>query len=152
MAQTEAELLDIPVAGNPPLILHAPDETSMRVVHLRDSASGDESQLVLARREIRASVELSPRSARPGDPVNARVLVWDPTGRIDPAVENLTVEALFDLDRVAVPWQRSGNVWTARFGTRHTAVPTVVRVVVRDSLGIEIGRGVLELADAIARR
>jgi hypothetical protein len=134
------------------LMLHVPDEAAMRIVHLRDSTSGDETQLVLARRELRASVDLSPRSARPGDPLDARVFVWDPSGRIDPAVENLTVEALFDLDRVAVPWQRSGNVWTARFGTRHTDAPSVVRVVVRDGLGIEIGRGFLELAGAMAHR
>jgi hypothetical protein len=134
------------------LMLHASDETPMRIVHLRDAASGDETQLVLARRELRANVDLSPKSARPGDPLDARVVVWDPSGRVDLAVEHLTVEALFDLDPVAVPWQRSGNVWTARFGTRHTAVPTVVRVVVRDSLGIEIGRGVLELAGAVANR
>ena len=134
------------------LHLHGPDETAMRIVHLRDSASGDETELVLARRELRATVDLSPRTARPGDPLDARVAVWDPSGRIDPAVENITVEALFDLDPVAVPWQRSGNVWTARFGTRRSDVPSVVRVVVRDGLGIEIGRGFLELAGAVANR
>jgi hypothetical protein len=133
------------------LTLHAPSETPMRIVHVRDTASGDETQLVLARRELRANIDISPRNARPGDPVNARVVVWDPSGRIDPAVENLTVEALFDLDPLAVNWQRSGNLWTARFGTRRTDVPSVVRVVVRDSLGIEIGRGFLELAGAGAR-
>jgi hypothetical protein len=128
------------------LILHAPTETPMRIVHVRDAGSGDETQLVLARRELRANVDISPKSARAGDPVDARIVVSDPSGRIDTATENLTVEALFDLDPVAVKWQRSGNLWTARFGTRRTSVPTVVRVVVRDSLGVEIGRGFLELA------
>jgi hypothetical protein len=133
------------------LTLHAPSETPMRIVHVRDAASGDETQLVLARRELRANVDISPKNARPGDPVDARVVVWDPSGRIDPAAENITVEALFDLDPLAVKWQRSGNHWTARFGTRTTDVPSVVRVVVRDSLGVEIGRGVLELAGPVAR-
>jgi hypothetical protein len=134
-----------------PLTLHLPSETPMRIVHVREAASGDETQLVLARRELRASVDISPKSARPGDPVDVRVLVWDPSGRIDPANENPAVEALFDLDPVAVEWRRSGNLWTARFRTRRTDVPTVVRVVVRDSLGAEIGRGFLELAGAAAR-
>ncbi len=126
--------------------LRLPDETPSRVVHLRDPASGAETQLVLARRELRADVDLSPRTPRPGDAIEARVVVWDPSGRIDPMSENLTLETLFDLEPVPVLWQRSGNVWRARISPRRTTTPWVLRVVVKDSLGLEVGRGFLEIA------
>jgi hypothetical protein len=128
--------------------IHLSDESPTRIVHLRDPAIGreTESELVLARRQLHADVELSPRNAHPGDPIDARVVVSDPSGRVDPMSEPVTLQALFDLDPTPVAWQRAGNVWTGHLGARRTAWPSVLRVVVKDGLGAEIGRGFLEIA------
>jgi hypothetical protein len=131
--------------------LHLPDDTPIRVVHMRDPAQAGEAELVLVHRELRADVQLSPTTARPGDLVDVRVTVWDPSGRIDPMGETLTIQAMFDLQPAPVAWQRAGNVWTARIRTHRTAAPSIVRVVVTDSLGLEVGRGFLELGSAVAR-
>ena len=141
--------------------IRLPDEAPVRVVHLRDASLGPNAtasatQLVLARRELRADINLTPKNPRPGDTIEARVMVWDPSGRVDPTAERITLEAMLDLDPVAVAWQRAGgggggratggNGWTARIQTRRTDRPSVVRVVARDSAGAEIGRGFLEVA------
>jgi hypothetical protein len=135
-----------------PLRLH--DEAPLRIVHLRDASIGldAEVQLVLARRELRASVDLTPKEARSGDPIDARVMVWDPSGRVDPMGEKVSLEAMYDLDPLPVSWRRTGNVWTARVSTRWSPRPSVVRVVVKDGLGGEIGRGFVEIARPVAQR
>ena len=72
--------------------------------------------------------------------------MWDPSNRIDVASEAVTLEAMADLDPVPVAWQRMGNVWTGRIGPRRdTGRPSVVRVVVKDGLANEIGRGFVEI-------
>jgi hypothetical protein len=124
------------------------DETPMRIIHLRDPdiANSGEARLVLARRELRARVALSPARARwPLDPIQARIDVDDPSGRIDAANAGVSVEAMLNLTPLAVRWERSGNTWTARIAPRLIADPSVLRVVVRDGGGSEIGRGFLEL-------
>jgi hypothetical protein len=130
--------------------LRRPDETPMRVVHLREAALGVETQMVLARRQLRADVDLQPRRLRwPDTPIDARVVAWDPSGRIDPAKEQLTVQAMLDLAPLPVAWQRTASperaIWTARIPPRPVRGPSVVRVVVTDSLGVEVGRGFLEI-------
>jgi hypothetical protein len=134
--------------------LRIPDETPMRIVHLRDASLGREAetQLVLARRQLRADVDLRPKDARSGDPVDARVLVWDPSGRIDPMGEPVALEAMLDLDPLPVAWQRTGNIWMAHLRAKRTAYPSVIRVVVKDGLGTEIGRGFVEVAGPTAER
>jgi hypothetical protein len=122
------------------------DDSPMRIVHLRDPVLGGESRLVLARRQLRASVDLMPHNARwPLDPINAKVVVFDPSGRIDGAEEPVTLEALVGLTPIQVGWQRQGGTWTARIDPQPTSGPSVVRVVVRDGRGSEIGRGFLEI-------
>jgi hypothetical protein len=75
-----------------------------------------------------------------------RAVVWDPSGRIDVASEAITIDAMADLDGLPVAWQRMANVWTGRIGPRRdTGKPSVVRVVVRDGLREEIGRGFVEI-------
>ncbi len=126
--------------------LHPADDAPLRVVHLRDAALGAEARVTLAKRAVRARVELTPEQARPMDPIDVRVVVWDPTARVDVQTESVTLEAMADLDPVPVAWQRMGNVWTGRIGPRRdTGRPAVVRVVVRDSLAQEIGRGFIEI-------
>jgi hypothetical protein len=129
--------------------LHTADDASLRIVHMRDAAHGIESRVSLARREIRAQVEMAPKHARPSDPIDVRAVVWDPSGRLDVSSEPITLEAMVDLDVVPVVWQRGGNVWTGRIPPRRDmGRPSVVRVVVRDGLAEEIGRGFVETGGA----
>jgi hypothetical protein len=130
--------------------LRLPEDVTTRIVHLRDVALGGSTTLVLARRQLRADVDLSPADPAPGVPLTARVVVWDPSGRIDPGSEAVSLRALRDIDPIPVAWQRSGNTWTARIDVGRVAGPTVVRVVVTDSRGIEIGRGFLEIGGTTA--
>ncbi|HEV3191890.1 MAG TPA: hypothetical protein VGY54_15370, partial [Polyangiaceae bacterium] len=121
-------------------------DAPVRVVHLRDPTSGAETRVVLARRQLRARVELAPSNARwPLDPIDARITVTDPSGRLDLGVEPVFVEATLDLIPLGVAWQRSGSIWTGRIAPRHISDPSIVRVVVKDGRGAEIGRGFVEL-------
>jgi hypothetical protein len=128
-------------------------ETSpMRIVHVRDPAMGGETRLVLARRQLRADVDLGPAHARwPADPVNAHVEVRDPSGRIDVAREPVTVEAMLNLTPLPVSWTHDGASWRGHIAPRLIGDSSVVRVVVKDAQGAEIGRGFLELAGSDPR-
>jgi hypothetical protein len=127
--------------------LGLPDDPDLpeRLVHLRDPSVPGETTLRLARRQLRADIELSPKNARTGDPVDVRALVWDPSGRIDGANAQVTLKATLDIDPIVVNWQRTGNAWTAHVPARALGGPTVIRVVANDDRGTEIGRGFLEL-------
>jgi hypothetical protein len=129
--------------------LRLADDAPLRIAHVRDATLGVESRVALAKRQIRADVELRPRQARPADPIDVRAVVWDPSGRIDVSTEAVSIEAMADLDALPVAWQRTANVWTGRIGPRRdTGRPSVVRVVVRDGLREEIGRGFVEIGGA----
>ncbi|HEY1692361.1 MAG TPA: hypothetical protein VGG39_09370 [Polyangiaceae bacterium] len=125
--------------------LRTVDDAPVRVAHLRDASLGVEARVVLAKRELRAEVDMQPRHATARDFIDVRVVASDPSGRIDVGSENITVQAMKDLDAVPVAWQRNGNVWTGRIGPRSGTIASVVRVVVRDGLGEEIGRGFVEI-------
>jgi hypothetical protein len=129
--------------------LHMADDAPLRIVHLQDAALGIQAHVALARREIRADVDLLPKRARATDPIEVRAVVSDPSGRIDTSSEPVTLEAMVDLDVVPIQWQRSSNVWTGRIPPRRDlGRPSVVRVVVKDGLAQEIGRGFVETGSA----
>jgi hypothetical protein len=132
-----------------PLTLPDDPDAPERIVHLRDPGMTGETMLRLARRQLRADIELFPKDARTGDPINVRALVWDPSGRVDGANENVSLKATVEIDPIAVAWQRKGNAWTAHIPARATGGPSVIRVVATDDRGTEIGRGFLELAGAM---
>lgn len=122
------------------------EDAPLRIVHLRDPAFASEVRLVLARRELRASVRLGPAHVRwPADPVDARIDVRDPSGRIDVSQEPVTVEAMLNLTPLPVAWHHDGGTWLGRIAPRLIGDNSVVRVVVKDSQGSEIGRGFLEV-------
>ena len=126
--------------------LHLPDDAPMRIAHLRDpSLASVEGRIAMARRQLRADVILEPKVARAADTIDVRIVVSDPTGRVDVANENVSLQALADLDPLAVAWQHAGSVWTGRIGPRPDRGPSVVRVIVNDGLGKEIGRGFVEI-------
>jgi hypothetical protein len=122
------------------------DSTPARIVHLREPISRAETRLVLVRRQLRADVELSPMNARwPRDPISVRVRVYDPSGRVDPSTEPVSVEATLDLSPLPVQWARNGAVWVGRIVPSAISAPSVVRVIVKDSRSIEIARGFVEI-------
>ena len=134
--------------------LRLADDAPLRIAHLRDAALGVETRVALAHRQLRADVDLQPRKARPSDPIDVRAVVWDPSGRVDLSTENVTLEAMADLDAVAVAWQHTTvearGVWTGRIAPRKDKGPSVVRVIAKDGLGQEIGRGFIEMGPASA--
>lgn len=126
--------------------LRLPRDSDVRVMHVRDPSLGQEAALVLARRALRVDVEMTPRDPHPGDAIDVRAVAWDPTGRLDPAREQIALEANLDLDPLPVAWKQTGSTWTARLQPPRTFRPTVIRVVARDVFGAEIGRGFVEIA------
>jgi hypothetical protein len=131
--------------------LRLSDDAPMRIVHLRDPVLGAEAQLVLAKSSLRADVQMSPKNARwPADAIDVRVVVTDPSGRIDPSSFDLKLQALLGVQPMAVSWQRSGATWTTHIAPNGRTGPSVVRVVASDARGTEIGRGFLEIAGASA--
>ena len=131
--------------------LRLPEGSFTRVVHLRDPELGTEAQIGIAPNQLRAEVQLAPNDAHAGDPVDVRVLVRDPSGRVDVVNENVAVAASIDLTPTRVLWQRAGNLVSGRIGTAQKGSPSVVRVLVEDGRGSEIGRGFLEIDAAQAQ-
>jgi hypothetical protein len=133
--------------------LGLPDDADVvdRLVHIRAPGIGLETSLRLARRQLRADIQLSPKNAHTGDPLDVRALVWDPSGRIDGATADISWKVMQEIDPLAVTWQRTGNVWTTHLPQRARSGPTVVRVVASDDHGVEIGRGFLELEGSSIR-
>jgi hypothetical protein len=125
--------------------LRLPRDSDVRAMHVRDPALGQEAALVLARRALRVDVEMTPHNPNPGDVIDVRAVAWDPTGRLDPLHERVTLDAMLDLDPLPVAWRQAGSIWTARLQAPRTFKPTVIRVVARDVFGTEIGRGFVEL-------
>jgi hypothetical protein len=124
-----------------------PDSAPLRIVHLRDPASGAEARLVLVRRQLHADVTLSPANAVwPRDAIDVRIEVSDPSGRVDPSTEPVTVSTTLGLSPLDVQWQHAGSLWTARIPPRPIGSPSIVRVSVEDGDSGEIGRGFVELA------
>jgi hypothetical protein len=131
--------------------IRLPDDAPMRIVHFRDPVLGGEARLVLARRQLRAGVDMSPHNARwPTDPIDAHVVVYDPSGRVDGAGESVTLETTVGLTPIQVPWAHTGSAWTAHIPPQPTLGPSVLRIVVRDGHGSEIGSGFLEIDAARA--
>ena len=120
----------------------------VRVVRFRDAVTHDEAEarFTLVRRDLRASVEMTPRGARwPEQPVSITVRAFDPSGRLDAANEPLSIEVMVNLDPMPVEWTHRGNVWTGRLRPVRGGGPWAVRVGVRDGASTVIGAGLLEV-------
>jgi hypothetical protein len=53
---------------------------------------------------------------------------------------------------VEVDWSRVGTRLTARLAPRMSTRPEVLRVIVRDQSGVQLGRNFLEIEPAVAER
>ena len=72
-------------------------------------------------------------------------MAFDPSRRLDPSQEKITLETTLDIAPLPVAWTQTGTTWTARVRLPPTGSPTVVRVVAKDASGAEIGRGFVEI-------
>ena len=121
-------------------------ERGSRVVHLRDALLGGETELALGRSELRADVAMCPTRARwPEHPVGVRVLLADPSGRIDASCASVTFETTVNLTPVDVTWHHVGAWWWTQVPPQATPGPWAVRVIAKDKSGTEIGSGHLEV-------
>jgi hypothetical protein len=130
--------------------LRLPEDAQAKIVHLRDGLAGAgsaESKFVLARRQLHADVVIAPTGPRwPGDAIDARVILRDPSGRIDLAAEPATIEAKLDVAPLPLTWTRAGGAWSTRIQPLPISGPSVVRVAVKDGAGGEIGHGFVEIS------
>jgi hypothetical protein len=144
---TSAGPSPVPLYWSPlPGSLRLPPDVAMRVIHLRDPSLGQETTLTLARRSLKVDIDVSPRNPSPGAALDVRATAYDPTRRLDPSQEKISLETTLDLAPMAVPWRQQGATWTARITLPPVFRPTVLRVVARDAFGGEIGRGFVEIS------
>lgn len=143
-SRVQVPLFWSPLSG----LVRLPRDADLRVMHVRDPGLGQEATLTLARRSLRVDVEMTPRDPRPGDVIDVSAVAWDPSGRLDPAKEKVTLSATLDIDPLPVAWRQTGATWTARIQPRASLAPTVLRVSAQDAWGAEIGRGFAELVSA----
>jgi hypothetical protein len=116
-----------------------------RVVRLHDP-SGAEARLSLVARELRARVKLTPVRARwPQDPIDAVVVLEDPSKRTDVATEPVTLVATVDSRPVPATWARTGDTFRGRIAPIDGPGPFFVQVVAKDRAGAEIGSYVIDI-------
>jgi hypothetical protein len=124
--------------------LRLPADTPLRICHLRDATLGSQTELVLAHRELKAQIDIQPRKPAPGSTVDVRIVVFDPSGRIDPSGEAVTITAQRNSDPINVQWTQTGSTWSGKVPVG-AAGSAVLRIVAKDSSGVELGSGFLEL-------
>jgi hypothetical protein len=126
-----------------PIVMDAEPSHRLRFRLVGDPSS--ESMLDLQRRELRADIEIGPKSARwPVDPVDITVTVRDPGGLVDTTQVMPRLHVLLGLTELPVAWSHRGSVWSTRLAPRNTG-PTVVRVLAEDEFGNALGRHFLEI-------
>jgi hypothetical protein len=118
-----------------------------RLVRLRvEGDYGRETRLHLEPRALRADIRLGPSWARwPEDAIEMSISIVDPSGRFDPGSVQPRVEVLLGIEAIDVAWAREGTRLTARLPPRVTTRPEVLRVIVRDQKGVQLGRNFLEI-------
>jgi hypothetical protein len=107
---------------------------------------GRETRLHVEPRALKAVIRLGPAWARwPDDAIEMSIAIEDPSGRFDPQSVEPKVEVLLGIEPVEVDWKREGTRMTARLAPRTSTRPDVLRVIVRDQGGVQLGRNFLEI-------
>lgn len=117
------------------------------LVRVRRAGEATELAFRLLPRDVRADVQLGPALARwPRDAITIRISLRDAQGRrVSPSAQ-LRPDVRVNLDPVSVSWTRHGDVLEATLPPRAEKGPWVVRVLVNDQHGDEVGWGSLEVA------
>ena len=112
---------------------------------------GRETRLKVEPRALKAVIQMGPAWARwPDDAIEMSIAIEDPSGRFDPQSVEPKVEVLLGIEPVEVDWKREGTRLTARLAPRTATRPEVLRVIVRDQGGVQLGRNFLEIEPASA--
>ena len=129
------------------------DETP-HLVRLRvEGDYGRETRLKVEPRALKAVIHIGPALARwPDDTIEMSVAIEDPSGRFDPQSVQPKVEVLLGIEPLEIDWKREGTRMTARLAPRVSTRPEVLRVIVRDQSGVQLGRNFLEIEPATAER
>jgi hypothetical protein len=122
------------------------DETP-HLVRLRvEGDYGRETRLHVQPRALKAVIRIGPALARwPDDAIEMSIAIEDPSGRFDPQSVQPKVEVLLGIEPLEVDWKREGARMTARLAPRASTRPEVLRVIVRDQGGVQLGRNFLEI-------
>jgi hypothetical protein len=125
------------------------DETP-HLVRLRvEGDYGRETRLHVEPRALKADIHIGPAWARwPDDAIEMSINIEDKSGRFDPESVQPTVEVLLGIEPLDVEWKREGTRLTARLAPRLSTRPEVLRVIVRDQGGVQLGRNFLEIEPA----
>ncbi|HEU4412212.1 MAG TPA: hypothetical protein VFS43_43620 [Polyangiaceae bacterium] len=122
------------------------DDRGPKLVRLRAPGGADVSELLIARRALRAEVEVGPRTATwPSVPLDVRVRLVDQDGTPAPDDTLATPLVTLGLRPVAARWERVGNELRASLDPEPLAGPSVVRVEVLDERGALAGRNFVEI-------
>lgn len=116
------------------------------LVRLREGPDHPETRLKLEPLGGRAEVELGPSEARwPKDRVSITIRVFDGDEQPQQDTHQIVTEVFVNIDPVRIDWVRSGNVLRGEVPTPTGRGPWVVRVVVRNRVGDELNREILEV-------
>jgi hypothetical protein len=129
------------------------DETP-HLVRLRfEGDYGRETRLHVEPRALKADITLGPVWARwPDDAIEMSIAISDPSGRFDPQSVQPKIEVLLGIEPLDIEWKHEGTRFTARLAPRMTTRPEVLRVIVRDQAGVQLGRNFLEIESANVER
>jgi hypothetical protein len=143
------DLAVAPVIGDTPVVAKdfAPlsdalrfGDAKARTFRIRDTRTGAEAQVSIARRELRARIAMSPAKAHwPEDPIDVTVKVEDPSGRCTTRDEEVALEVRIDGAVEPTKWTRDGNTYRARIAPHIPPGPWQVEVRVHDAARAEIG-------------
>ena len=112
---------------------------------------GRETRLHVEPRALRADIRIGPAWARwPDDAIEMSIAIEDPSGRFDPESVQPKVQVLLGIEPIDVEWKREGTRLTARMAPRMSTRPEVLRVIVRDQSGVQLGRNFLEIEPVAA--
>jgi hypothetical protein len=124
-----------------------------QLVRLRvEGDYGRETRLHVEPRALKADIHIGPSWARSDDAIEMSIVIQDPSGRFDPESVQPKVEVLLGIEPVGVEWTREGSRLTARLAPRVSTRADVLRVIVRDQGGVQLGRNFLEIDSASAER
>lgn len=121
-----------------------------QVVRIRHKGGNDVHTLTMQSRNAEALVDISPKNPRwPGPALEVRVrLAAKRAGHVSTNVRPVP-RALLDLAPVDVAWVEKDGFLVGTIPSQAIDRPHVLRVVVDDQRGVELGRGSVEIASAL---
>lgn len=143
--------------GTAPFFVAAPSSVGLSrgrstLVRLRDGPDLPETAIKLEPLGGQAKVELGPSDAQwPKDRVSVKIRVFDSNEAPQEDTNQVVPEVFVNINRVQVDWVRRGNMLWGEVPPPVGDGPWVVRVVVRNRVGDELNREILEVMSGNGR-